>query len=271
MNDGTSIGGVTLDDEVASTISANGNTSLPVNTSAVSSTPMFVSMNGNGNGNGLSMGVCPPSTPMSQASLLHSTSTPTTAIMTNMTNMNTIPSLPRIGSPAAMMAMPTISAMNGMPVMNGMPISTEILNTELMGENRLFPAGMARSGISSTASSVISHGGVSNVSAVNGKGKAKKGRLGNREYFQVVEAVNTLQEKMKGRRQDLSPVRLNSGAVMKVIKKVNDYQNGLMTVQSLHEEMEEIIPLAACANQDEFDSFCKSIQIVSNALRGKSN
>ena len=269
MNDGTSVGGVTLDDDVASTISANGNTSLPINASMTASTPMFVSMNPNGNG--MSMGVCPPSTPMSQTSLLHSTSNPTAAIMTNMPNMNAIPNFTGIGSPATMMTMATMPVMNGMNGMSGVPISTEILSTEMVGENRQFPAGMVRSGVSSTASSVISRNGTGNTLAASGKGKAKKGRLGNREYFQVVEAVNTLQEKVKDRRRDLTPVRLNSSAVMKVIKKVTDYQNGLMTVQSLHEEMEEVIPLAACAKQDEFDSFCKSILTVANALRGKLN
>lgn len=260
--DGTSIGGVTLDDEVASTISASG--PLPMGNGMVYQPPLPTSTSTNGAGVGVG-GVNPPTTmamPSTGVGVGAGAGAGVPMASTLVTNMNGIPAFTAgMGSPATMMTLNPSPMMNGMHGLHGSIDYSSVdpsVDSSVNGPG--FSVNPLKSGLSVTTSSVVSN---------TGKTKGKKGRLGNREYFQVVEAVNSLQEKVKDRNREIAPVKLNSSAVMKVTKKVLDYEGGLVSLQSLRDEIVAVIPLASCAKKDEFDSFLATMQTVARTLVGK--
>ncbi len=93
------------------------------------------------------------------------------------------------------------------------------------------------------------------------RSKGKRGRLGNREYFQVVQAVNTLQKSICDREKNASPIKVNSGSVLRITKSVMELQG-----EALRKELEQCIPLVSLANEKEMEEFLGVLKTVVKGL-----
>lgn len=93
------------------------------------------------------------------------------------------------------------------------------------------------------------------------RSKSKRGRLGNREYFQVVQAVNVLQKSICDREATASPVKVNSANVLRMTKSVME-----MKGETLRRELEQCVPLVALANEREMQEFESALKAVVRGL-----
>ena len=93
------------------------------------------------------------------------------------------------------------------------------------------------------------------------RSKSKRGRLGNREYFQVVQAVNTLQKSICDREKNASPIKVNSGSVLRITKSVVDLKG-----EALQKELEQCVPLVSLANNKEMEEFLTVLKTVVKGL-----
>ena len=93
------------------------------------------------------------------------------------------------------------------------------------------------------------------------RSKSKRGRLGNREYFQVVQAVNVLQKSICDRETTASPVKVNSANVLRMTKSVME-----MKGETLRRELEQCVPLVALANEREMQEFESALKAVVRGL-----
>lgn len=108
---------------------------------------------------------------------------------------------------------------------------------------------------------------VSSVEPKSGRNRKKEGRLGNREYFQIVEGVNALQRAVAGRRGG-EPVRVTRGTVAALAREAAETASGRETETALRQSVVARIPLAGEANEGEWRAFLEVLRGVAKCLSG---
>ena len=77
----------------------------------------------------------------------------------------------------------------------------------------------------------------------------------------MVQAVNTLQKSICDREKNASPIKVNSGSVLRITKSVMELQG-----EALRKELEQCIPLVSLANEKEMEEFLGVLKTVVKGL-----
>lgn len=101
----------------------------------------------------------------------------------------------------------------------------------------------------------------------SGRNRKKEGRLGNREYFQIVEGLNALQRAVASRRGG-EAVRATRGTVAALAREAAEMVNGRETETALRQSVVMRIPLAGEANEGEWRAFLEVLRGVAKCLSG---